>query len=167
MSTFTENITTIRRRFDDLEAREQLSILLLGGFLAVVIGYLAVWSPIQQFAVDSQLIHDRNLKLLSHLQSTENEARSAANGSTGATQTPGNSLLTAASSTAQAIGIKPSRLQPEGGAAVSVWFDAVPFTKLMLWLERLESTQGVFVRQISIDDRDETGQVSARLVLRT
>lgn len=167
MSTFTENLTTIRRRFDELEAREQLSILLLGGFLAIVIGYLAIWSPIHKFSADSQLIHDRNLQLLSYLQSTENEARSAAKGATGDKQTSGRSLLTAASSTAQAIGIKPSRLQPEGSAAVSVWFDAVPFTKLMLWLERLESTQGIFVRQISIDDRDETGQVSARLVLRT
>jgi type II secretory pathway component PulM len=36
----------------------------------------------------------------------------------------------------------------------------------MLWLERLESGQGIVVQQITIDRRDLPGQVSARLVLR-
>jgi type II secretory pathway component PulM len=36
----------------------------------------------------------------------------------------------------------------------------------MLWLERLESGEGIVVRQITVDRRELPGQVSARLVLR-
>ena len=74
-------------------------------------------------------------------------------------------MLTTVSRAAQSVGLKPSRLQPEGGDAVSVWFDAVGFNSLMLWVERLESSS-IVVKQISIDRIDEPGQVSARVVLR-
>lgn len=155
----------LRRRFDSLEKREQSALLLLSGFLVILVFYFAVWSPLNGYVTDSQLNHDRHLKLLTYLRSTEEEAKAAARG--GNRPSAGRNILTSVSRTAQTIGINPSRMQPEGSGAVSVWFEAVPFTQLMLWLERLESQQGIVVRQISIDQRDEPGQVSARLVLRS
>lgn len=166
MATLKQSINDLRTRFSQLEQREQFALLSLGSFLLVVVFYLLIWVPVHDFKAESQLLHDRHLKLLSYLQSTESQARSAASGDGRASPTSGRPLLTSVSGTAQSVGITPSRLQPEGAGAVSVWFDAVPFTQLMLLLERLESSQGIVVRQISIDDRDETGQVSARLVLR-
>ena len=152
-------------RFEALEVREQVALSALAAFLLAVIFYLAVWSPANTYLADSQLDHDRDYKLLSYLKSTESEARAAASGS-GTRKVTGRSLLTTVSRTAQSAGIKPSRMQPEGDDSVSVWFDAVPFNQLMLWLERLEAQQGVIVRQVSMDRRDQPGQVSARLVLR-
>ena len=104
------------------------------------------------------------MKLLQYLKSTESEAKAAA-GNGNKTPASSQSLLTQVSRTAQSVDIKPSRMQPEGGDAVSVWFDAVGFTKLMLWLERLES-RGIVVRQVTIERRDVPGEVSSRLVLR-
>jgi general secretion pathway protein M len=103
--------------------------------------------------------------LLTYLKSTESQARSSSE-SQGTGEATGQSLLSSVSKSARSIGINPNRLQPEGSDAVSVWFDAVAFSKLMLWLERLESGQGIVVQQITIDRRDLPGQVSARLVLR-
>ena len=158
-------IAELRERFDALEAREQTALVVLGGFLAILVFYFTLWTPAYDYLEDSQVDHDRHLKLLTYLQSTEAEARAAAQG--GAKPSAGRNLLTSVSRTAQTVGINPSRMQPEGSGAVSVWFEAVPFTQLMLWLERLESQQGIVVRQISIDRRDEPGQVTARLVLRS
>ena len=77
------------------------------------------------------------------------------------------SLLTTVTRTAQTVGVAPSKLQPEGNEAVSVWFDSVPFSRLMLFLERLKATQNIVVRQISVESQDEPGKVSARVILRT
>ena len=159
-------LVELEERFNALEKRERLALLSLAAFLAVAVFYLVIWTPINDFAADSRLDHDRHLKLLTYLRSTEADARRVAQGGD-RKQSADRNLLTSVSQTAQFVGINPSRMQPEGGSAVSVWFDAVAFTRLMLWLERLETRQGIVVRQISIDRRDEAGQVSARIVLRS
>ena len=159
-------LADLKAGFRELEKREQAALLGLSGFLFLVIFYIGVWLPIGNFVADSQLDHDKHRKLNEYLQSTVAVAKTAsANGKS--SPAGGQSLLTSISRTAQSVGIQPSRMQPEGSAAVSVWFDTVAFTKLMLWLKRLETQKGVVVRQITIDRRDDSGQVSARLVLKT
>ena len=155
----------IKTRFAELEKRERTALFSLAGFLIVVIFYIAVWSPIQSFVIDSQLDYNRHLKLLGYFKSTESEAK-AASGDSSEKTADGRSLLTTVSRMAQSVSVSPSRMQPEGGDAVSVWFDSVTFSQLMLLLERLESGKGIVVRQISIDRRDQPGLVSARVVLR-
>ena len=155
----------LMKHYKELEKRERIALLSLSVFLFGVVLYVGVWSPANSYVLDSQVDHDRYLKLLTYLKSTESQARSS-EGNQGSGKVTGQSLLSSLSKSAQSVGINPSRLQPEGSEAVSVWFDAVAFTKLMLWLERLESGQGIVVRQITIDRREVAGQVSARLVLR-
>lgn len=157
-------ITTLQSRFLDLEKREQNALVLLSAFFVAVIFYMAVWTPVNAFVDDSRLDRDRHLELLQYLKSTEAEAR-AAGGNRGRTPVSGQALLTQVSRTAQSVGINPSRMQPEGNDAVSVWFDKVAFTRLMLWLERLEG-RGIVVRQVTIDRQENAGEVSSRLVLR-
>ncbi len=159
-------LADLKAGFRELEKREQSALLGLSGFLILAIFYMGVWSPIGNFVADSRLDHDKHRKLNAYLQSTVAAAKTAS-GNGKSSQAGGQSLLTSISRTAQSVGIQPSRMQPEGSAAVSVWFDAVAFTQLMLWLERLETQQGIVVRQITIDRRDESGQVSARLVLKS
>ena len=155
----------LMKHYRELEKRERVAVVSLSIFLAGVVLYLGVWAPVNNYALEAQIDHDRYLKLLTYLKSTESQARSVSEKqSTG--KATGQSLLSSVSKSARSIGIKPSRLQPEGSDAVSVWFDAVAFTRLMLWLERLESGQGIVVQQITIDRRDLPGEVSARLVLR-
>jgi general secretion pathway protein M len=151
--------------YKELEKRERAALLSLSVFLFGVVLYAGIWSPANSYVLDSQVDHDRYLKLLTYLKSTEAQARSSS-GNQSSGKAAGQSLLSSVSKSAQSVGISPSRLQPEGSEAVSVWFDAVAFTKLMLWLERLESGQGIVVRQITIDRRESPGEVSARLVLR-
>ena len=158
-------LAELRTRFGELEQRERQALVAMTLFLVAIVLYLGVWSPLNEYVERGRVDHDRYLELLGYLKSTESRARAVA-GDGGKPVMGGQSLLTTVSGTAQSIDVTPSRLQPEGNDAVSVWFETVPFTKLMLWLERLESQQGVVVRQITIDRRDEPGQVSARLVLR-
>ncbi len=160
-----EYLSELIKHYKELEKRERVALVSLSVFLLGVVLYAGIWVPANSYVADSQIDHDRYLKLLTFLESTESQARSSS-GNQSPGQATGQSLLSSVSRSARGVGIKPSRLQPEGSEAVSVWFDAVAFTKLMLWLERLESKQGIVVRQITIDRRDVPGQVSARLVLR-
>lgn len=156
----------MQSRYSQLEKREQVALLLMSAFLGVVILYFAIWTPVYSYLDDSRIDYDRYSKLLSYLQSTESQAKAAAQGGAEPALT-GQRMLTAVSRTAQNVGITPTRMQPEGNGGVSVWFDSVSFTQLMLWIERLESRQGIVVRQITIDRREVPGQVSVRVVLRT
>jgi general secretion pathway protein M len=160
-----DNFRELIKHYHELEKRERVAVVSLSMFLVGVVLYFGIWAPVNNYALEARIDHDRYLKLLTYLKSTESQARSSSEKqSTG--KTTGQSLLSSVSKSARSVGIKPSRLQPEGSDAVSVWFDAVAFTRLMLWLERLETGQGIVVQQITIDRRDLPGEVSARLVLR-
>jgi len=155
----------LMKYYHELEKRERVAVMSLSIFLVGVVLYAGIWAPVNSYTLEAQIDHDRYLKLLTYLKSTESQARSSSENQ-GTGKAAGQSLLSSVSKSARSVGINPSRLQPEGSDAVSVWFDAVAFTKLMLWLERLESGQDIVVQQITIDRRDLPGQVSARLVLR-
>ena len=162
MNKFVEELKT---RFAQLENRERIALLSLCSFLVVVIFYFLIWVPTTEFVDSGKRDYDRHLKLLKYLRSTEAEA--TASKTRPNPEMSARSLLTTVTRTAQTVGVTPSKLQPEGNEAVSVWFDSVPFSRLMLFLERLKATQNIVVRQISVESQDEPGKVSARVILRT
>ena len=159
-----ELVEEFRSRFSELEKRERIALFGFFVFLVVVVLYLAIWTPANELVANGERDYARNLKLLEHLKSTNPEAL-ASKGQSRQKQ-GGRSLLTTVTRTAQTVGVSPSRMQPEGSEALSVWFDTVAFTRLMLFLERLQSGQGIVVRQISVESHGKPGQVSARVVLR-
>lgn len=152
-------------RFDGLAGREKYALVFLGVSTAMLTLYLAVWAPLDTYVQERGNDHDRHLALLQYFESTQAEARAAA-ASDGQPRGAGQALLSEVSRSVRTVGISPSRMQTEGTDAVSVWYDEVVFTRLMLWLERLEIERGIVVRQISVERRDQPGTVSARLVLR-
>ena len=160
-ASLRELLAPLRERLESLDARETYALTGLAVFLALLLFYLAIWAPVNAYVSSSQLERDRQLGLLQYFKSTEAEARAQKGGAA-----PSQSLLSQVSRAAQAQGLSPSRIQPEGRDAVSVWYDQVPYTRLMRWLEQLEASDGLAVRQLSMEARSAPGQVSARLVLR-
>lgn len=157
-------VMELQQRWSAMESREQRALMGLSVFMLVVVFYLAIWVPVHDYADSARSNFDRHQTLYQYLKATEAEARSSAS-SPGATRPSGQSLLSVVSSVARSVSINPSRLQPEGGDSVSVWFEGVAFSQLMQWLEKLEYERGITVKQLSIEKRDQPGQVSARLVL--
>ena len=156
-------ISTVLARYGALEIRDRTALLMLGVFMAALLFYAAVWSPLASYAAAAADRYSGQLVLWQYLQSTEAEARSVS-GRQPQTDRSGQSLLTLVSRTSQTVGVKPSRLQPEGSEEVSVWFEAVEFNQLLLWLDQLRS-QSLVVRQLSIDRQETPGRVNARIVL--
>lgn len=159
-----ETLDQLQARYRSLESRERSAINVLGVFFAGLLVYLLVWMPIYDYRDTSLSLHDRELELLQYMRATEAQARASSREGGGSSS--GQSMLTEVSRTAQSLGLTPTRLQPEGDDAVSLWFDTVLFNDLVAFLEQVVTRQGMVVRQISID-REESGLVRARVVLRS
>ena len=158
-------ILQIRQRIQELERKEKLAILALSVFLALLTFFLVIWIPIYEYKEKQRDSYEKSLDLLLYLQSTEEEARSVK--VDGSKRMSGQTLLTKVTRTAKTAGIQPSRLQPEGNDSVSIWFDSVSYRELMLFLERLESREAIYIIQLSIDKGNQSGKISSRVTVRS
>ena len=158
-------ILQIRQRIQELERKEKLAILALSVFLVLLTFFLVIWFPIYEYKEKRRDSYERSLDLLLYLQSTEEEARSVK--VDGSKRMSGQTLLTKVTRTAKTAGIQPSRLQPEGNDSVSIWFDSVSYRELMLFLERLQSREAIYIIQLSIDKGNQSGKISSRVTVRS
>jgi general secretion pathway protein M len=159
---------TLKKLLDQyrhLEKRERFALDGLAVFFGILVLYFAIWSPTNEYYEESKAARDRELSLIQYMRSSEKQARAAKKGS--GVNASGKSLLTLISRAAQKEGIKPDRLQPEGSDAVSIWFNGVAFDDLINLLKHIESKEGIYVQQISIDREDQPGTVKTRIVLRS
>lgn len=156
-------LAVMRARFAALPPRDRAALKLMAVTLLLLLGYLLVWVPVHEFADSRRADRDRQLELLQFMRASELQARAAAASPAG--RAGGQSLLSTISRSAQAFGIKPNRLQPEGDGGVSVFFDAVSFNDLARWLEK-QVADGITVQQLAIDRDEAPGRVNARIVLR-
>lgn len=158
-------LAMMQGRYASLEKREKYALISLGVFSLLLAFYLGIWSPLNNLVTDNRVERDRHLELLLHFKSTESRARASAN-SHGDSPASSQNLLSEISRSAQIVGVAPSRMQPEGADAVSVWYQEVNFNRMMMWLEQLESHQGISVRQVTMEPTNRPGIVTARFVLR-
>ena len=158
-------ILQIRQRIQELERKEKLAILALLVFLAFLTFFLLVWLPIYEYKEKQRDYYEKSLDLLLYLRSTEEEARIVKG--VGSKRMSGQTLLTKVTRTAKTAGIQPSRLQPEGNDSVSIWFDSVSYRELMLFLERLQSREAIYIIQLSIDKGNQSGKISSRVTVRS
>ena len=163
--SFNETLSRHLERLSTLDARERKVLKALILFLAVLLVYFGIWSPLHRYHESSLVKRDTAFGLLQYMRSSEKQARTV---SVTKKQRPsGQSLITDISNVAKDQGIQPNRIQPEGGTAVIVWFDNVVFNDLMDWLVLLHGEYGVSVEQISIDRQAKPGLVNARVLLGT
>lgn len=150
-------------KYNSLENREKKALLALTMFFVALIIYFAIWSPIYTYHQDSLQKRDTQFSLIQYMRASEKQARSSSSNTKA--KPKGQSLITDISNSARQLGIKPSRMQPEGDSTVSVWFNDVVFNDLINWIVRLNEREGVGIQQISIDRQDNPGTVNVRLVL--
>ena len=159
-------ISHITQRIQELEKREKLAIVAVSAFIALLTFILVVWFPVHEYREKQRSSYEKSLDLLLYLQSTEEEAR-ALGKKDEAKRMSGQTLLTKVTRTAKTAGIQPTRLQPEGNDSVSIWFDSVSYRELMLFFERLQAREAIYIIQLSIDKGNESGKVSSRVTVRS
>lgn len=148
-------------RWAGLPPRDQVALLLLGGFLALVLLYLLLWQPVAQQAQVAREAYQQERELYQYLQANAPQVRAAPEQS----QTPVEAaqLQGVVARTAVEHGLSLERLDSEGSGRVQVNVQAAPFTDLLAWWVELEA-RGVRIDSLALNRAGE-GKVIARLTL--
>lgn len=148
-----------------LSLRDQAMMALLGGALALYLLYQLVLHPL---AAANQRLENQNTAAQQSLAAvTQMAAELRAlqqNNSTGAA-IQGENLTQLIDRTVAANNLRMSRFQPGSGGDVQVRLDNMAFDQVLRWLNELESTQNVTIRELVVAPGSAPGlvNVSARL----
>ncbi len=153
--------------FYNLPQRDQDALKYLSAAVVIVLIYLMIWLPVQNYTERAERAVERESETLAWIKQNEPAARElAARGGSGSTSNlAGQSFLSAVGNSAKQFQIELRRFEPEGDRKMRVWLERVPFNQMLLWLDSLEKQFGVQVEQISVDRDDTPGVVTARLTL--
>ncbi len=145
------------RRWNTLEPREQLLLLISGGLLGIGILYWGIWHPLQQHHQQAQIHLKTEQQLLQWVQKKADEVIELRNqtGITRSTQ-PLNQII---SESVERFEIELIRLQPQK-EEIQVYLQPVPFNKLLSWIYYLKEEQGVDVVFIDMERGDVDGVVN-------
>jgi general secretion pathway protein M len=147
--------------YETASPREQLSLKVLGGFLAIVALLLLVIMPLHHFNADAIADYRAQQETLQWMQAN----RSAIGNSTLKPRAPGDSLLTLANQQARNFGLTIRRYEPSGDKALTMTLEQVPFNRVVQWLDALEREHGITAVEFNASRRNEPGMVDVRVVL--
>lgn len=155
--------------YDDLEAREQIFVLIGAVFIVIAVLYFALWAPLDkrhQQVARSVANWESSLAALRPLRELAGSANTgqASSGVTG-TQPP----IIIVSQTLQSRGLEQyrRRSQPTTGNGVRVEFENVAFDELVLWLGDLSDNHAMHVQagSLSLVSQAGPGRINASLTL--
>jgi general secretion pathway protein M len=136
-----------------------------GGALLVLI-FLIAWHPFSRHVdrLRDNVIAQRETR--AWMQQAAVEVKQL-RGSAPARQGAGQSLLASADSTARQHGLAAAmkRVEPDGADKVRIRLEQAGFDDMTRWLELLVREHGVRIESITIDGRNQSGTVDARLTL--
>jgi len=155
--------------YDNLEAREQVFVLIGAVFVGIALLYYVLWAPLDRnhsqvaTRVDTW---ERSLAELRPLQAMV--AAGGLNNSTGAIGSQQAPIIIV-SQTLQSRGLEQyrRRSQPTTSNGIRVEFEEVAFDDLMLWLGDLSDNHAMYVQSGSLSEGDAIGdgRVNASLTL--
>jgi general secretion pathway protein M len=158
-------IARLQQFLQRLSPRERLMVL-AGGVLAIVLVVLAIILPLQSSVSSAQeRVHQKRDDLV-WLRSVTPQL--AMMGIARPAPKLNESLGALVDRTARESGFGKSLLgsQVSGDGALNVRLDKLPFDALVSWLSQLQERYGVQVDSATVDSANETGTVTATLVLR-
>ncbi|RMF13734.1 MAG: type II secretion system protein M [Gammaproteobacteria bacterium] len=150
----------VKRYWEGLSDRDQKALTVLGAALLIFLAWAVVWRPAAEYAAASRTAAEQARADYIWMKEREGWVRQLARQPAGQT---GN-LLSRVNSQARRHGIELKRFEPRGDNRLNVWLEAIAFDKVVLWLADLTQA-GVDVRQITVDQAGQPGQVNVRLSL--
>jgi len=149
----------MKERWLQLNLREQRLVIAMGVVVLFFILYSAIWAPLNSNIDAANKKIDRQQALLTWVQESTVQYKSAA-GASRANNSNG-SLSSLVNRTASRQQISIARMQPQG-LDLQVWIDEVPFDHLLVWLEQLSTQEGISVKAIDITNAQQAGVVKIR-----
>ena len=146
--------------FNQLEQREQLSLIILAAVLALYLLYMLVWSPLAQARDD---LAEQNTRVAASLQRVDAMVSEILHlrDSGAAADRPQRNLTSLVNSSTSRAGLQVSRLQPNSRGEIQVRFEGASFDDLLTWLHDTEYREGLLVREVAVTQSGAAGLVNA------
>jgi general secretion pathway protein M len=154
-----------RARWRALGARERRVLTALAGFLAVVLFYLLIWSPVRSGLAGARA---RLASVQVQLAQVQEQAALVARVRGAPSVTPPANPAAAVEQAAEKHGLRAQlkRVDAEGAGRVRVQLEGASFSALTAWLAELQQG-GVRAESATIERHATPGMVNARLLLRS
>ena len=140
---------------------DQIVINLVGALFISSVVLLGVWQPIQNNNSEQRSRYVNELTLTEWIALNKNRLRTLSNSSLRQADT--SSAVARITNAANQNKVTLDRLQPESDGSVSISLQNQSFTKVLRWLVKLETQQGLTVLRLGIDKGSKTGEVSVQI----
>jgi len=148
----------VKEWFAGLEQREQLSVLLLAVVVALYLLYVLAWSPLESrrdaLAIQNAAIAESRMRVDAMVSQLLELRKNGAG--TGARQ----NLTVEINASTGRYALPVVRLQPNSRGEIQVRIENAPFDKVMQWLYEVEYEKGLLVREVSLTQASDAGQVN-------
>jgi general secretion pathway protein M len=142
-----------------LSFREQRLLLIGGGLATVMLSYFAVIAPLQQRAETATARLQAEQQLFSWVEERANLIiQLRKQGIVATNQEPLNKVIADSS---KQMSITLIRIQPRD-ELLQIWVDALPFNRLLDWLELLNKQYGITVDALDIERSVQPGVVDVK-----
>ena len=148
--------------FHKYTQREQVYLLVVAVAVTLYLLLVAIWQPVAGMRDELAARNIQVAEQLARVKSMAVELQALRASGSGQRSVNLNQLIN--SSTNQ-YGIRPSRIQPNSRGETQLRFEAVEFSRLLQWLYGIESTEGVVIREVAINQGDRGGIVKATIRL--
>ena len=154
--------------FLTLTQRERLMVQAASVVIVLLLTYLMILDPISTNYSKNKKNVQTATETLEWMRNSATEVKQLRGGRGLAIRPQGKQfVLSMIDNSARKAGLAAvmKRVQPEGDSGVRVWFEAAAFDELIKWLATIESTHGLLVNEINIEQTDSVGLVNARIFL--
>jgi general secretion pathway protein M len=142
-----------------LNQREQVSLLALSFALAAYLLYMLVWSPLDGMRDSLQV---QNQGVAGSLQRVDAMVSEILQLRDSGTQTHSRrNLTTLINQSTSRLQLQVTRLQPNSRGEIQVRLENAAFDDILLWLHEMEYREGLLVREVSITQAGTVGRVNA------
>ena len=152
----------MKQWFQQYSARQQAYLLVVAAVVALYLLLVLIWQPLAGARDEMALRKRATSQQLARVQALASELQQLNRDGGGQNRHNMNQLIN--SSTSE-FGIRPTRIQLNAWGETRIRFENVGFTELLRWLHKLESLDGVRVREVAINQSDRGGVVKASVRL--
>jgi len=159
----------MKQSFLSLSFPKQLLVILVTTIILLLLLYSLVLLPLQQKRDNAENAVQKQAELLQWMQQQKQSIDQLKVAPTADYLGEGQSISAQINESAQEYNIDINRFQSLDQKHVQIWLESSEFSKLLLWLQTLHSSYGIFVDNITISETASasSGYVSVSMMLST
>lgn len=149
-------------KFNRLQRNEQIALLAAGLLLALLLVWLLLIRP---FEKQREQLHRNIAAAEANLAQVQDMVKAIQRQGAAVSAPSGESINAVVEASARQLGLTLNNIQPGSAGNVRVHLGKANYTAFMQWLQDLEFTHQIIIKEMSVVPSDEPGLINANLRL--